>query len=530
MIDSTRAGLLVLALAAACRVGAQPSADATAVTSVAPATFARAGSVDERFQSYNVEMVEVTGGRFWKPYADIDALLQKDKTTPSASPSPGTPTGVSPALFQYRPPIDLADTRLRKLAAGLGPAYVRVSGTWANSTYFPESEAAPSAPPSGFGGVLTRAQWKGVVDFARAVNARIVTSFATSVGTRDETGAWTPTQARRLLEATRAMGGTIAAAEFMNEPNLAAMGGAPAGYDAAAYGGDFKAFRSFAKQAAPDMLILGPGSVGEGGLMSSIGLKSRELLLAAGPGVDAFSYHHYGTVSKRCGRMGVPQITPGEALSEEWLARTDATLAFYRSLRDELEPGKPIWLTETADAACGGNPWGASFLDTFRYLDQLGRLARQGVQVVMHNTLAASDYGIVDEKTFAPRPNYWGALLWRRLMGATVLDPRVPLRAGLHVYAHCLHGVPGGVALLALATDRTASATLRIPIRGERYTLASDDLESARVALNGTALTWDGKSDLPRPKGVAAAAGEVTLAPATITFLALPEAGAAACR
>jgi hypothetical protein len=41
------------------------------------------------------------------------------------------------------------------------------------------------------------------------------------------------------------------------------MGGAPKGYDAAAYGRDFKAFRAFARQAVPDMVILGPGSVGE---------------------------------------------------------------------------------------------------------------------------------------------------------------------------------------------------------------------------------------------------------------------------
>ena len=36
--------------------------------SLAPASMARIGTVDERFQSYNIEMVEVTGGRFWKPY------------------------------------------------------------------------------------------------------------------------------------------------------------------------------------------------------------------------------------------------------------------------------------------------------------------------------------------------------------------------------------------------------------------------------------------------------------------------------
>src|ERR1019366_8764290 len=98
-------------------------------------------------------------------------------------------------------------------------------------------------------------------------------------------------------------------------------------------------------------------------------------------------YHYYGTLSKRC----IGTRSPEAALSEASLSRTDRTLAFYKSLRDRFAPGKPIWLTETAEAACGGDPWAASFLDTFRYLDQLGRLARAGVQVVMHNTLAASD-------------------------------------------------------------------------------------------------------------------------------------------
>lgn len=37
----------------------------------------RIGVVDDRFQSYNIEMAEVTGGRFWKPYKDIGALLKR---------------------------------------------------------------------------------------------------------------------------------------------------------------------------------------------------------------------------------------------------------------------------------------------------------------------------------------------------------------------------------------------------------------------------------------------------------------------
>src|SRR3954451_18666634 len=139
---------------------------------LSPKQMPRTGTVDERFQSFNVEMVEVTGGRFWKPY-----------NSTSKSPAPGkapasTPAGMDPNLYEYRSPIDLSNPRLRKLAAALGPTYVRVSGTWANSVYFQNSDdPAPSTAPAGFGSVLTRKEWKSVVDFAQAVNAEIVTSF-----------------------------------------------------------------------------------------------------------------------------------------------------------------------------------------------------------------------------------------------------------------------------------------------------------------------------------------------------------------
>jgi len=43
----------------------------------------------------------------------------------------------------------------------------------------------------------------------------------------------------------------------------------------------------------------------------------------------------------------------------------------------------------------------------------------------MHNILAASDYGLLDQNTLEPRPNYWATLLWHKLMDTTVLDPQV---------------------------------------------------------------------------------------------------------
>ena len=485
-------------------------------------------TIDARYQSYNIEMLEVTGGRFWAPY----------KAQAAAPPDThqATPGGMPASLYRYRSPIDLSNPRLRKLAAALGPAYLRVSGTWANSTYFQDSDApAPAKPPAGFNGVLTRAQWRSVLDFSRAVDAQLVTSFAVSQGVRDSNGVWTPVEAEKILQFTRSSGGTIAAAEMFNEPTFASMGGAPKGYDAAAYGRDFRAFHAFIQKADPDMKILGPGSVGEGGSLGNLAnihiIRSEDMLQAEGPGLDAFSYHFYGAVSQRCAPNGAPGgIAPQAALTDDWLSRTNRDEAFYAALRDRFAPGKSLWLTETAEAACGGDPWASDFIDSFRYLNQLGTLARRGVKVVMHNTLAASDYALLDETTLTPRPNYWSALLWRRLMGTTVLDTGASPQPGLYLYAHCLRGKPSAVALLAINADRTNAREITLPVASSRYTLTATDLMDNKVMLNGVALQLTPAGDLPPLKAAPQRKGKASLSAVSITFFAIPGANNAACR
>jgi heparanase len=490
-----------------------------------PSAMPKIATVDPRFQSYNVEMVEIIGGRFWKPYGS-------EKTT--AEPKTAAPAGLDPGLFEQRTPIDLANPRLRKLASALGPAYIRVSGTWANTLYFHDSEApAPPAPPEGFSGVLTRAQWRGVVDFAKAVDAQIVTSFSTSGGTRDAAGTWTPVEAKKFIEYNRSIGGSIAAAEFMNEPTFASVAGVPQGYDPAAYGRDFAVFQPFFRKALPNAILLGPGSVGEGIDFVPVKLlPSKELLDSMGPNaVDVFSYHFYGGVSERCNAAmgGKGAATPATALSEDWLTRTSTVETFYAGLRDQYAPSKPMWLTETGQTACGGDRWASTYIDSFRYLDQLGRLARSNVKVVMHNTLAASDYGLIDEKTLIPRPNYWAALLWHQTMGTTVLDAGAA-SPSVHLYAQCMKNRPGGVTLLALNLSRTETQKLTIPENSMRYTLTATDLVGHSVQLNGKEMMLSANGDVPALAGLATPKGDVTLPAASITFLTLAGANNPACK
>lgn len=449
-------------------------------------------TTDDRFQSYNVEMVEVTGGNFWAPYDAGDARTA-------------------------RPPIDLSSERLRNLAAELGPAYVRVSGTWANSTYFDVDGTTGGVPPEGFVGVLTTDQWDGVGDFAEAVDAEVVTSFASSDGTRDDSGVWQDEQARALMTYSRDHGIEITAAEFINEPNITI--GTTAGYTATDFARDVKAFEATADEILPSMRLVGPGAVDDATpiLGSAPPISAQDMLEATGPIFDVFSYHYYPKVSERCGSTEGPEV----ALTDEFLSRIDADKTFYEDLRDRFVPAAPMWVTETAQAACGGDRWAASYVDVFRYLDTLGRQADGDGNVVFHNTLAASDYGLIDEEGFVPRPNYWAAVLWQRLMGtrslALDLDD-VPENTTVH--ASCSAGSSDG-RVTYLVMNRSESDDLEVAVDGddvESYLLTSPELLSREIALNGEVLAAADDGTLPdlEPEGVSET---LTLPPTSVAFL-----------
>jgi hypothetical protein len=499
-----------------------------------PARMRATGSVDPRYASFNVEMAEVTGGRFWKPY---HASAKQTAGAAAHAEDHSQPPGMSDSLYQYRPPIDLSNPRLRMLARELGASYLRVSGTWANSTWFQDDDlSARATPPEGFRSVLTRAEWKGVLEFLHATGDSLVTSFAISAGTRNAQGEWTPEQARAWIDYTHRAGGTVAAAEFMNEPTFPTVGGAPTGYDAAQFARDAKSFAEFLRQASPKTIFLGPGSVGEGTNLLPPGTKMKlmhtdAILQATGPIFDAFSYHFYGAASRRC--MGT--TTVAQAMTDEWLDSTVAAEQFYAELRDRYMPGKPMWLTETAEAACGGDEFAGQFVDIFRYLNQLGALAQHGVKVVMHNTLAASDYGLLDERTLEPRPDYWATLIWKRTMGRTVLDPGwkvqqdMKAQPGIHVFAHCALDGGGAVSVLVLNT-RASAVTLQMPEAAQRGTLTAPSLTSTHVLLNGKPLATRPDGSVMVPSTVEAHAGLLTLPPASASFLTFARAGNAACR
>ena len=488
--------------------------------------------VDERMMSYNIEMTEVTGGTFWKAYTP-EQIAGTEGFTASGELTDFTS---QKDLVQYFPPIDLYDKQLRKLAKELGPAWVRVSGSWATKTYYDFEGVTNGKAPEGYASVLTKGQWIGVLDFVRAVGGKLLISVSNCAGDHPGGGPLDLRQAERIFDFSHEYGVDIDAAEFMNEPNMLEMSGAPKGYTAADYARDQDIFAGWVRAHYPDCLLVGPCSLGNDAMsnlddkISSAGIGSmvrlcstEELLHGAKVPLDVFSYHCYNGISERLASM-MPEMhwDGSEAHTEAYLAVAPNNAKYYSLLRDRYVPDGQMWVTESGDAGGGGNTWASTYLDVLRTLHELGSFGTITDGIIFHNTLASSDYGFLQHGTFEPRPNYFAVLLWNRLMGTTVYDCQNPACEGAHVYCHSRRDGKDGFAYLIVNNSLTEATAVELPKDAEIYALSGNgDIRSPIAYLNGHPLTLDGQAELPLMNGQKVKGGKLELPPGSCTFIVL---------
>jgi hypothetical protein len=78
--------------------------------------------------------------------------------------------------------------------------------------------------------------------------------------------------------------------------------------------------------------------------------------------------------------------------------------------------------------------------------------------------------------------------------------------------------------------SRTRPESIMLTAAADRDTLTASKLEDEQVALKRCRLAVQANDALPSLQGQPVAAGPVDLAPASITFLAVREAGNTGCR
>lgn len=482
--------------------------------------------MNPRLVSYNVEFAEVTGGTFWKAYtpgqiAGTEAFYVK--------PSDKGIESMYVDLMQVYPPVDLYNEKCRKLAKELGPAWVRVSGTWATKTYYDFDGTTNGKVPEGYLNVLTKEQWIGVLDFVKEIGAKLIVSVANCPGLHTAEEPWTPVEAEKLFGLSKAYGVPIDAAEFTNEPNMMEETGFPKGYTPEHYRRDQDLFFAWLKENYPECIAVGPSTTGgdinfgRGGGIEQFtdSCKCADLMEGTKVPLDVFSYHYYNGGSER-----VASVMPDAhwdvslANSEEYLAVAPKFARTYAKLRDKYVPGAQMWVTESGDAGGGGNTWASTYLDVMRTLNELAGFAVVTNGVIFHNTLASSDYGYLARQVFDPRPNYFAVLLWNRLMGSTVYDSEEEVRMGAHVYAHDRKDGKAGVAYVVINNDLENATTVVLPGEADIYMLAGENgnMRATVMTLNGTPLVLKEGNELPDMNPVKAE-GVIEVAPGSCAFI-----------
>ena len=491
--------------------------------------------INPRLVSYNVEMTEVTGGTFWKAYTD--AQIAGTEEFPKLEGGFQNHTAMA-GLMQYYPPIDTTNEKLISLAKELGSVWIRVSGTWATKTYYDFDGTTGGKAPEGYQSVLTRQQWANILGFVKAVDGKLLVSASNCAGDHKDGAPLDLTQIKKLFALTDELGGKIDAFEFMNEPNMLQVSGAPLGYTFEDYVRDQDIANGWVRENYPDCLIVGPCNTGmtdtgennEDSAISKMGSgignmmtmgTVHDLMRGHQVKMDVYSYHYYNGISERLAGMMPSGHWPAEA------AHTDAYLQVapgicYMNIpaRDKYVPGGEMWVTESGDAGGGGNTWASTYLDVLRTLNELGSFCTLTNGVIFHNTLASSDYGFLQHGSFDPRPNYFAALLWTRLMGNTCYRADVPKTEGAHVYCHSRKDGKDGYCYLVINNSLTEELTVSIPKDAELYVLTGEDgMRSKVMLLDCLPLELGENNSLPCLDGTKIPAGDYALPAGSCSFI-----------
>ena len=326
--------------------------------------------------------------------------------------------------------IDLDNLRLRNAAAALAPGLLRIGGSediLVKYYGFPGSNMtrAECNAPTPFRGhqvslCMTKARWDAVNAFIGDAGLKLV--FGISFFARAD-GSWDSANALNFVRYTAHkwasnIHGFELGEEMAPEPSTPQFAGLVAGY---------ATLRGFVRSVWPTdqplPRILGPcvGMADEDPVNYPKRFAFMKNFLDQAP-IDDVCFHSYNNDG------GDNWNTPGFLAQTGVQARgmLAAMAAAAKKNASALHSSWRLWCGE-----CGPHNEGGlanktdRFLSSFWYADALGGLARLGLAEFGRQSLAGAKYEILNQTTFAPNPDFYILLAWKKVMG-TNGSSRIP--------------------------------------------------------------------------------------------------------
>lgn len=446
--------------------------------------------------------------------------------------------------------LDLKNKILANAIKAFSPLRIRIGGSLQDQVVYDVGTSSPKCPHFkrrddelfGFSkGCLPMDRWDLINKFFNETGAKITFGLNALVGRRKAgggdslmVGEWNPKNAHDLIRYTASKGYKIDSYELGNE---LCGSGVAARIEAGQYGRDIVVLKKLVQELYPDPATR-PKVLGPAGFYDKQWFDT--FLETSGPNVvDGLTHHIYNLGA------GVDPNLINKVQDPSFLDQIAET---YRDISGSIKqhgPWSRAWVGEAGGAYnSGGKYVSHSFVDGFWYLDQLGMTSTFNHKVFCRQSLIGGNYGLLNTTTFIPNPDYYGALLWHRLMGTSVLFASHTGSPYLRAYSHCSKKTTG-IAVLVINMSNSTTFEVLVEddsnLKNQEYNNANEREEyhltpkdanilSDVLLLNGAPLKLTEKFDIPamKPKLVDAAL-PLKLSPHSIVYAVLKGFKAPAC-
>ncbi|CAN8323665.1 unnamed protein product [Cochlearia groenlandica] len=458
--------------------------------------------------------------------------------------------------------LNLNNTILQNAIQAFAPLKIRIGGTLQDLVIYETPDLKQPCLPFTqnssllFGytqGCLSMRRWNELNAFFSKTGAKVIFGLNALSGRNikrngEAVGAWDYTNAESFIRFIVENNHTVDGWELGNELCGSGVGARVA---ADQYAIDTIALRNIVNRVYKNVshmpLVIGPGGFFEAAWFT-------EYLNKTANSVDATTRHIYNL------GPGVDQHLIEKILNPSYLDQEAITFRSLKNIINNSSTKAVAWVGESGGAYNSGrNLVSNAFVYSFWYLDQLGMASVYDTKTYCRQSLIGGNYGLLNTTNFTPNPDFYSALIWRRLMGRKALLTSFSGTKKIRSYSHCARESKGITVLLMNLDNITTvlakvginnnntynmrhtkhmkkffdkSETPNDEIQREEYHLTAKDgnLHSQSMLLNGNTLQVNSAGDIPPIEPILVNSTEpVTIAPYSIVFVHMRDVVVPAC-